>query len=334
MSFGASPDFKDATMYAYTRISTDKQTTEDKKQTDAKKKTTLKRQFKEINDALKAQGLPQVKPSNWFAEIASGTRVDRPQWLKLREAALNHEGKAVIVVKDPSRWARNVDAAVNAWTPLKERGIPVYAVITGIQTGTAQDIRPSENFFFLLNSGFAAQTSEVQKKKATEAIKRQRAEGAADFKGRSLFPFARVDPYDAIIENMDIMNEKKGKARFRRVIEQLTMPNGVKVGSVDRIVTDINKLRTNMKPQEFEDYLNFRRNIRDRMKDIGYDAWGVTGNDRGKLDFKSNALYRMTGLYLKDPINFKQPSQEFIEEVLTDFPRFLSDKDKKRRSKK
>jgi len=334
MSFGASPDFKDATMYAYTRISTDKQTTEDKKQADAKKKTTLKRQFKEINDALKAQGLPQVKPSNWFAEIASGTRADRPQWLKLREAALNHEGKAVIVVKDPSRWARNVDAAVNAWTPLKERGIPVYAVITGIQTGTAQDIRPSENFFFLLNSGFAAQTSEVQKKKATEAIKRQRAEGAADFKGRSLFPFARVDPYDAIIENMDIMNEKKGKARFRRVIEQLTMPNGVKAASVDRIVTDINRLRANMKPQEFEDYLNFRRNIRDRMKEIGYDAWGVAGNDKGKLDFKSNALYRMTGLYLKDPIQFEQPSQEFIEEVLTDFPRFLSDKDKKRRSKK
>ena len=74
--FGASPDFKKATMFAYTRISTDKQSTDDKKQTDPKKKSSLKRQFNEINNALKAQGLPTVKPSNWFAEVASGTKED------------------------------------------------------------------------------------------------------------------------------------------------------------------------------------------------------------------------------------------------------------------
>jgi len=42
----------------------------------------------------------------------------------------------------------------------------------------------------------------------------------------------------------------------------------------------------------------------------------------------------MTGLYLKDPINFPQPTTEFIEEVLTDFPKYLSDKDKKKRGKR
>lgn len=334
MSFGPSPDFKKATMFAYTRISTDKQTTEDKKVKEAKKKTTLKRQFKAINDALKAQGLPQVKPQNWFAEIASGTKVDRTQWKKLREAALNHQGKAVVVVQDPSRWARNVDAAVNAWTPLKARDIPIYAVVTGIQTGTSKDIRPSENFFFLLNSGFAAQTSEVQKGKALEAGKRQRGEGAADFKGRSLYPFARVDPYEAILDNMDMLSVKGSKARFSRVIDQLTGEDGVNASAVERIVNDLNKLRTELSPEEFEDYLQFRSSIRDKMKEIGYDAWAVTGKKKGKLDYRSNALYRMTGLYLKDPINFAQPTTEFIEEVLTDFPKFLSDKDKKRRGKR
>lgn len=334
MSFGPSPDFKKATMFAYTRISTDKQSTDDKKSKDPKKKTTLKRQFKEMNDALKAQGLPQVKPQNWFAEIASGTKEDRTQWKKLREAALNHQGKAVVVVKDPSRWARNVDAAVNAWTPLKKRGIPIYAVITGIQTGTAQDIRPSENFFFLLNSGFAAQTSEVQKDKALKGRDRQRAEGAADFKGRSLFPFARVDPYEAILDNMDMLSLKGSKAKYRGVVETLTGEDGVSASAVERIQEDINRLRTEMSPVDFENYLSFRSTIRDKMKEIGYDAWATKGNKTGKLDYRSNALYRMTGLYLKDPINFFQPSQELIEEVLLDFPDFLSDKDKKRRGKR
>jgi len=334
MSFGFSPDFKKATMFGYTRISTDKQSTEDKKVKDPKKKTTLKRQFNEINEALKAQGLPQVKPQNWFAEIASGTKEERTQWKKLREAALNHQGKAVVVVKDPSRWARNVDAAVNAWTPLKKRGIPIYAVITGIQTGTAQDIRPSENFFFLLNSGFAAQTSEVQKGKALEGSKRQRAEGAADFKGRSLFPFARVDPYEAILDNMDMLSLKGSKTKYRRVIETLTGEDGVSASAVERIQEDINNLRTEMTPEEFEDYLQFRSFIRDTMKEIGYDAWATKGNKTGKLDYRSNALYRMTGLYLKEPFKFPMPTPKFIQEVLTDFPKFLSDKDKKRRGKR
>ena len=174
--FGKSEWMINGTPLAYTRISTDKQSVDDKKQTDPKKKASLKRQFKEINDALKAQGLPVAKPENWFAEVASGTKVDRTQWIAARRAAMANEGPTVMVVKDPSRWARNVDAAVNAWSPLKERGIPVYAVITGVQTGTALDRRPSENFFFLLNSGFAAQVSEVQQKKAEAGRDRQREE--------------------------------------------------------------------------------------------------------------------------------------------------------------
>ena len=90
--FGASDWFSQAEPFGYFRISTDKQSVEDKKQTDPKKKATIKRQIKEVQDGLKAQGLPQIKAANIFAEVASGSKGDRTQWRKLREAALQHKG--------------------------------------------------------------------------------------------------------------------------------------------------------------------------------------------------------------------------------------------------
>ena len=38
-----------------------------------------------------------------------------------------------------------------------------------------------------------------------------------------------------------------------------------------------------------------------------------------KQDYRSNALYRMTGLYLKDPQNNPMPSEEFLDEVEANF---------------
>jgi len=334
MSFGPSDYFKKATMFGYTRISTDKQSVDDKKQTDPKKKKTLIRQFNEINDELEKQGLPKLKKENWFAEVASGTKQNRTQWIAAREAALNHDGIAVMVVKDPSRWARNVDWAVEAWIPLKERGIPVYAVITGIQTGTVLDRRPSENFFFLLNSGFAAQVSEVQQKKAEAGRDRQRAEGAADFKGKSVFPFARKDPVTVYNDNFDILGRKNGTPDMKRRIEKDSNPNGMKFATATRLIKDFNAIRVRLNQQEWREYLEFRERLRNRLIELDSDAWASGGNKQGKLDYRSNALYRMSGLYLKEPQNYPMPTEEFLDRVERDFVEYLSDKDKKRRGKK
>ena len=331
---GPSDYFKKATMYGYTRISTDKQSVDDKKQTDPKKKATLIRQFNEINALLKAQGLPQVKKQNWYAEVASGTKRNRTQWIAARKAALENNGPAVMVVKDPSRWARSVDWSVEAWIPLKERGIPVYAVADGVQTGTALDRRPTENFFFLLNSGFAAQVSEVQQKKAEKGRDRQRAEGAADFKGASVFPFARKDPVVIYNDNFDILGRKSGNADMKRRIEQDSMPNGMKFGAAERFNKSMAEIRTRLTQAEWLEYIAFRQRLRERMKAIDSDAWATKGNKQGKVDYRSNALYRMSGLYLKEPYEYPMPTKTFLDEVEKDFPEYLSDKDKKRRGKK
>ena len=333
-NFGPSDWFKKATMIGYARISTDKQSVEDKKQKDAKKKATIKRQMKEVNAALKAQGLPQVKAENFFAEVASGTKEDRSQWRAAREAAMMQKGRTVIVVKDPSRWARNVDAAVAAWKPLKERGIPVYAVTTGIQTGTAEDIRPSENFFFLLNSGFAAQTSEVQQKKALAGKERQRAEGAADFKGASVFPFAQRDPLLIFLENRAIQSEPRGVPNLKRMMEAGSNPNGTSFGSATSLINRENARLALLSPEAHQEWVDFRQRLRERLQRIGSDPWANKGNDDGKRDFRANALYRMSGLYLKEPQNYPMPSEEFLDSVEKDFVQFLSDKDKKRRGKR
>jgi DNA invertase Pin-like site-specific DNA recombinase len=334
MTFGPAPYFKKARIFAYTRISTEKQSVDDKKQKDPKKKASLKRQFKEINDALKAQGLPAVKKEDWFAEVASGTKVKRKQWLAARQAAMANEGPTVMVVKDPSRWARNVDAAVNAWTPLKERGIPVYAVVTGVQTGTYQDRRPSENFFFLLNSGFAAQVSEFQQKKAEAGSVRQREEGAADFKGASVFPFALKDPATVFNENIGLLSTKKGTPDLKRMIEAGTNPNGMTFGQATAFIKRMLSLKVVLTRDEYEEYMAFRERLRERLVRLDSDAWASKGNKDGKRDWRSNALMRMTGLYNKEPQNYPMPTEKFLDEVEKNFVEYLSDKDKNRRGKK
>jgi len=333
-NFGPSPWFKKATMYGYARISTDKQSVEDKKQKDPLKKATIKRQIKETNDALVAQGFKPIPINRWRAEVASGTKEDRTQWRLHREDVMGHKGRAVSVVKDPSRWARNVDAAVAAWKPLKERGIPVYAVVTGIQTGTSQDLRPSENFFFLLNSGFAAQTSEVQQKKATAGVSRQKEEGAFPAKGTSLFPFAQRDPLLIFLENKAIQSEPRGVPNLKRMMEAGSNPNGTSFGAATSFIRRENERLAKLTPEAHQEWVDFRQRMRERLQRIGSNPWANKGNDTGKRDFRANALLRMTGLYLKDPDQHPMPSEEFLDEVEKDFVQFLSDKDKKRRGKR
>lgn len=335
-TLGPSDWFKSATPFGYARISTGKQTVEDKKTKEARKKTTLKRQMKEVNDSLKASGLPTITPSNWYVEIGSGTNEKREQWKKLREAALNHTGgRAFVVVKDPSRWARDVDDAVIAWVPLKRQGIPLYASASGYQTGTKLpgEGRPTEGFFFLLNSGFAAQVSEVQKLKAEEAVERQKEAGEFPGKGTSLYPFAAKDPLDVLTANIGKLAEKRGVAKLKRIVELETNPEGYQQGGVANLRKQENERIAKLSDDEYKEWYDFRKMIRDMLIERDSDPWAI-GTRKGKDDYAMNALYRMVGYYLKEPWNYSQPTNEFIQEVITNYPIYLSDKDKKRRGKR
>ena len=344
--YGAAKWMKKAKSFGYARISTDKQSADDKKKVKgkdgkmmpkpAKKKATLKRQMKEVNDNLTALGLPPVKSDDWYVEVGTGTDGNRTQWKAMRAAAMEHKGKAFIAVKDPTRWARNVDDAVEAWAPLKRRGIPVFAVSTGIQTGDAvHGRRPSENFFFLLNSGFAAQTSEIQQEKADTGVSRQIEEGALAGTGSSLFPFAQRDPVQVYIENEHLLSQTKGKKKLADTVGLLSNPNGMKSQSVANLAKKIKGWRETLTTDQFIEYLEFREWLRQKSIELDADAW----TDKTKYlpkGSKTNyypmrAIMRMSGLYLGRPHMYAKPDYKFLAEVEKNYVQYLSDKDKDRR---
>ena len=333
--FGADDWMKKARVFVYTRISTAKQTADDRRVKDVKKKSTLKRQKAEIDSSLKTLGLPKAKAGDWYAEIASGTRADRPEWLKMmsdaKEAAMGGK-RVVIVVKDPSRWARDVDVAVEAWAPLKRMGIPILAVTENIQTGTTAERRPDEALFFLIKQGFAAQVSDVQKEKAKAGVERQLKEGALAGKGQSLYPFAKVDPLDVLIDNYDVLKERGGGTLLKNKIDVLSNPNGMSATAVNRERAREEARRKNLSPEMYRRWYEFRKGIREILQEADSDPFAAKGNRTGKLVWEMNALMRMVGLYLKEPWKHPMPSDQDVDAFQS--VEFLSDKDKNRRAKK
>jgi DNA invertase Pin-like site-specific DNA recombinase len=336
--FGKSDMMKKATPFIYARISTEEQSVQDNKEKDPLKKTTIKRQIKLIQDELKNQGLPQAKPENIYAEVAQGTKRDRKQWKAVRDAAMAHKGKAFVVVKDPSRWARSLRDAVVMWDKLMARGIPVYAVMSNLQTGSDDDLRPDEESWFSLNAIMSAKTSQIQKMKAKDARDRQYEEGALAGMGASLYPFAKADPVKVYLEHEYLLSQPKGATKLKKVVEALTMPNGMKEGSVAGMGRKINLYREKLTDDEFEEWLEFRTWMRDKSIEKEVDVWHSKTKHLplGKKEhyWPMRAVMRMTGLYLGKPHEHQKPDYDYIANVETNFRDYLSDKDKKKRGKR
>ncbi len=336
-TYGFAPWMKKARVFGYARISTEKQSAADKKQTDPMKKPVIKRQIEEVDDTLKSMGVKKIKAGDWYAEVASGTRRDRPQWLKMIAEAINEKGPALVVVKDPSRWARNTRAAVRQADELMMAGVPVFAVSTGLQTGDdTHGRRPSEFFFFLVNSGFAAQTSEIQAEKADAGVARQLKEGALAGEGTSLYPYAREDPYAVILQNPDLQKTLSGN-KFAEMINLVTGDEGPSIGASKAAVNKFTVIRAKLKPNELKEYMEFRARLRAILLENDADPWtSRTSTKSGsKVNYyKMRALLRMAGLYLAKPYEFAPLTEQRIQEIMLEFPRFLSDKDKKRRGKR
>tara|TARA_B110001452_G_scaffold264102_1_gene266550 strand:- start:425 stop:1450 length:1026 start_codon:yes stop_codon:yes gene_type:complete len=336
-SYGFEPWMKKARVLGYARISTEKQSAADKKQKDPLKKPVIKRQMDQVDSILKEMGVAKIKAGDWFAEVASGTRRDRTKWLELQAEAINHKGPTLVVVKDPSRWARNTRAAVRAADDLMLAGVPVFAVSTGLQTGDdVHGRRPSEFFFFLVNSGFASQTSEIQAEKADSAVERQLSEGALAGEGTSLYPFARMDPYQVILQNPDLQKTMSAN-KFAGLISTLTNPEGVTVGAAKASADKFSVIRAKLTPAELQEYMDFRQVMRDIQVEADSDPW--TSRHGSKKGSKANyyemrALLRMAGLYLAKPYDFQPLTGKRISEIRGNFPQFLSDKDKARRGKR
>ena len=338
--FGPSKWMENATSLAYTRISDEKQSKADKvkrivkgKQVPlkAKQKPTLIEQFKDMNTKLKEAGLPQVKKSEWFAEVASGTNRDRGQWkaLKGRATELVMAGKRVfIAIQDPSRWARNSRHSMVALDNLHDLGVPVYAAREGIQTGSVGDIHPTEELLFMQLQGGASYVSQVQKEKADISVEKSKeGKGIMSGKGTSLFPFARMDVLDAFLQQLPLLSLKPkeggGSSVFKGTVEGMTAPHGPSYSAVAGMMNKEKERRKEMTEQEYQAWREYRTKIRNILIERGHDPFAKS-TKAGKVDFGSRALMRMAGRYLQEPFKYAPRDDSEIQEYLSNPQPYLS----------
>jgi DNA invertase Pin-like site-specific DNA recombinase len=334
--FGPSEWFSKAVPLAYTRISDNQQSKEDKSQKESKKKPALKEQFQFIQSRMKGLKLPAVKNENWFAEVESGTNRERSQWRELmaRATELAHQGKrSFIVVQDPSRWARNSRHSMVAIDRMHEIGVPVFAVREGIQTGSVGDLHPTEELLFVQLQGGASFVSQEQKKKADQSVEKSKEEGVIASKGQSLFPFARMDPLDAYFEQLPLLtvptNEGGGPTAFKGVLEGMTAPNGIPMGSVPRFMKAEEERRKKLTDEEYQAWYDYRKKIRNLLIELDHDPFARQTRE-GKINWGARALMRHVGRYLAEPWKFNQRSDEEIEDYLKNPKQYLGTKDLQR----
>jgi DNA invertase Pin-like site-specific DNA recombinase len=340
-TFGSSEWMKEAIPIAYSRISDNDQDKLSKSKKNPKQKPILKKQFTYINQRLKADDLPQVKPENWYAEVGSGTNRNRPQWKNIIKKAVSMAaaGKRVfIVVQDPSRFARNARHAMVAIDELHDAGVPVYAARESLQTGSAGDLHPIEELIFIQLLGSAAFVSQEQKKKADQSVDVAKAEGKASSKGYSLFPFAKKDPLDAYYEHIDILRAPKelwqsgegGPNAWATVVSATLQPNGPSRNSVKNTLRKQEaERREKLSSKEYKEWRAYRTKIRDILIERKADPWAPKGVDKGTYDFGAQALMMMVSRSLSEPWKYRMRTDKEIQEYLTNPRPYLSVGDSK-----
>ncbi len=335
--FGPSDWMKKAIPLAYTRVSTNDQDPKSAGIKERKKKPILIRQFKFINESLKRLGLKQVKDADWYAEIASGATRNRGRWAAIQQRAIElaNEGKrSYIVVQDPSRWARNTRHSMSAIDTLHDFGVPVFAAREGIQTGSVGDLHPTEELLFLQLQGGAAFVSQEQKKKAEAAVIESKKEGTLSAKQQSLFPFAKRDPLDVYLENIDILLAPVkagigGPQAFAVTVSNLTNPEGPGVSAVKvRMRKDEAERRKRLTDAEYKSWRAYRKKIRDILIKRKSDPW-AKNTSPGEYDFGSQAMMMMVGRGLVEPWEYRQRTDKEIQEYLKNPKPYLSVSDSK-----
>lgn len=335
--FGPSDWMKKATPLIYTRVSTNDQDPKSAGIKERKKKPILVKQYKFINERLKQAGMKQAPNSDWYAEVASGTNRHRGQWNAIQQKAISmaNSGKRVyIAIQDPSRWARNTRHSMVALDTLHDFGVPVYAAREGIQTGSVDDIHPTEELIFMQLQGSASYTSQIQKEKAEQAVETSKKEGTVSAKQLSLFPFAKRDPLDVYLENLDtLMAPAKagvgGPKAHATIVANQTAPNGPTVSAVkDRMRRDETARREKLTPAEYKRWRMYRNKIRNILIKRNADPWAKT-TDAGEYDFGSQALMMMAGRSLVEPWIYRERTDKEIKEYLENPKPYLSVGDSK-----
>jgi len=156
-------------VFAYVRVSSKEQD----------QKGSLARAESAMKDWLKDNGYTNYKI---FVEQESGDEADRTEWAKLREEAMqfaerNNSKTALIVVRETSRWARELFDAIGLLRPLRLAGIPLHSIANNLMTSIKGEPRPNDDLLFAIYAGLAAQVREEGILRTLGGIKESKKKG-------------------------------------------------------------------------------------------------------------------------------------------------------------
>ena len=122
------------------------------------------------NLEMQIQALEKAGCSKIFAEKVTGTRADRPEYIKMKEYA--RDAKDTIVVYKLDRLGRSLKHLISEVQEFNNRGIGFKSVQENIDTNT-----PSGKFFFHMFAAIAEFEKDIIKERTLTGLNAARARG-------------------------------------------------------------------------------------------------------------------------------------------------------------
>lgn len=338
VEFGIPAWMKKATPFVYLRLSSEYQAKADAGKPLEKQGWYID-QLASIKGFLKANGMKMPKEAHIFGDLASGATMDRQGLKALIEAAMMHKGRAFIAVSEPSRFGRNSTLAFESLAPLYRKDIPLLSTSDGLVSGTSKDPRTNDQLMFTIKMAVSETERGTLSDRVNRRKERRKEQGIKSAAIGSLFPFARKDPLDVLLENETLLNvpakDGGGQNALGRLVVSASAPHGPpKQNWAGNELKRLEPIRAKLTPEEYQEWFDFRRKIRAIFASRDYDpsrTAALVSVNRKDVDWGAKALQRMVGGYLSEPYDeaYFAPDDEAIQQYLTDFKEYLSDADKK-----
>jgi len=313
-------------VFAYVRVSSKEQD----------QKGSLARAESAMKDWLKDNGYTNYKI---FVEQESGDEADRTEWAKLREEAMqfaerNNSKTALIVVRETSRWARELFDAIGLLRPLRLAGIPLHSIANNLMTSIKGEPRPNDDLLFAIYAGLAAQVREEGILRTLGGIKESKKKGitggsiplltatvSMDSNGppsgtgyRQMWATARKDYNKDSVVNLPV----------KRTGETFPHPITGKARESNTIRNLLDKMKAYDDAGVLEEWFETMDVLTDLEQFIGpaVPAGKIRGSSKSyrprKTPSRLQNIMRGYSAYLQDPINyedFKPTKEELLVEA-------------------
>jgi DNA invertase Pin-like site-specific DNA recombinase len=336
--YGIPAWMKKATPFVYLRLSSEYQAKGDAGKPLDKQSWSID-QLEAVKSFLKANGMKMPKEANIFRDLASGGTMDRAGLQSLIEAVMSAKGRAYVAVVEPSRFGRNSTLAFEQLAPLYRKDIPLLSTDDALVSGTLKEPRTNAHLLFTIRMGVSEVERGTLSTRVNRRIGQRKKQGILSAAIGSLFPFARKDPLDVLLENESLIdvptNEGGGQNALGRLVVSGSAPNGAPAMSWTAAERKrLEPIRAKLTPEEFNAWKDYRRKIRAIYASRDFDpARGakVESLNRKDIDWGVKALNRMAGGFIAQPYNdiYFPLEDETIEDILATPLEFLSDGDKK-----